>query len=472
MVGPPALSLVLPFAAVSQEGNAMMTHRRLRLLGLAVAILILAGGAAPGLRCWPQGSSPSGHASEKEAPPKKIAIRAGRLIDGKSDTPIQNALILIEGDKIVSVTAAASAPAGVELIDLSRATVLPGFIDTHTHVLLNGDITSEDYDAQLLKESVPYRAILAARNARIGLEHGFTTMRDLESEGAMYADVDVKTAIADGQVPGPRMQVATRAMTPTGMYPLLGYSWELQVPKGVQYVDGVEGARKAVREQIMYGADWIKYYADRRYHFEDDGVLHSMVNFTDEEAKAIVDETHRLGKRVAAHAIGSDGIAAALRAGVDTVEHGDGLTDALIDELVKKSAYWVPTVTVGAYVAPGRGGNWTKMVDTEKSAFQKALKKNVKIALGTDAGGFDWKEVNQAKEFEYYVDYGMTPMQAIRSGTVVAAELLGWGDKLGTIEAGKWADLAAVSGDPLKDITEVERVKFVMKGGIVYKDVK
>jgi imidazolonepropionase-like amidohydrolase len=401
--------------------------------------------------------------------PPRVAIRAGRLIDGKSEKPIENALILIEGDKIVSVTPGGSAPSGVEVIDLSKATVLPGFIDTHTHVMLNGDITAEEYDVQLLKESIPYRAILGARNAHIALSHGFTTMRDLETEGAMYADVDVKTAIANGEVPGPRMQVATRAMTPTGMYPLLGYSWELKVPTGVQYVDGVEGARKAVREQAMYGADWIKYYSDRRYHFEGD-VLRSMVNFTDEEAKAIVDEAHRIGKKVAAHAIGSDGIAAALRAGVDTIEHGDGLTDALIDELVKKGVYWVPTITVGAYVAPGRGGNWTKMVGLEKTVFQKALKKGVKIALGTDAGGFDWKVLNQAKEFEYYVQYGMTPMQAIRSGTSVPAELLGWGDKVGTIEAGKWADITAVGGDPLRDITELQKVVFVMKGGAVFKN--
>jgi len=413
----------------------------------------------------------TGQAQEKEkATVKRIAVRAGRLIDGKGDTAIANALILVENDRIVSVSAGGTAPAGVEVVDLSKATVLPGLIDTHTHLLLNGDITSEDYDVQLLKQSIPYRAILSARNARIALEHGFTAMRDLETEGAMYADVDIKNAIGNGDVPGPRMQVATRAMTPTGMYPLLGYSWELQVPKGVQYVDGVDGARKAVREQVMYGADWIKYYSDRKYHFEADGVLHSMVNFTDEEAKAIVDETHRLGKKVAAHAIGSDGIAAALRAGVDTIEHGDGLTDALIDEMARKGVYWVPTITVGAYVAPGRGGNWTKMVDLEKAAFQKALKKNVKIALGTDAGGFDWKELNQAKEFGYYVNYGMTPLQAIRSGTVVAAELLGWSDKTGTIEAGKWADLVAVTGDPLNDITELERVKFVMKGGSVYKN--
>ena len=405
--------------------------------------------------------------------PHRVAIRAGRLIDGKSEKPIENALILIEGDKIVSVTPGGNTPSGVEVIDLSKATVLPGFMDVHTHVLLNGDITAEEYDVQLLKESIPYRAILGARNARIALSNGFTTIRDLETEGAMYADVDVKMAIANGEVPGPRMQVATRAMAPTGMYPLLGYSWELKVPTGVQYVDGVDGARKAVREQAMYGADWIKYYSDRRYHFGVDGVLYSMVNFTDEEAKAIVEEAHRIGKKVAAHAIGSDGIAAALRAGVDTIEHGDGLTDALIDEMVKKGVYWVPTITVGAYVAPGRGGNWTKMVDLEKVAFQKALKKGVKIALGTDAGGFDWKALNQAKEFEYYVQYGMTPMQAIRSGTSVPAELLGWSDKVGTIEAGKWADITAVGGDPLKDITELEKVVFVMKGGAVYRnDVK
>src|SRR5271169_1940968 len=218
------------------------------------------------------------YARQSAAPaPKRVAIRAGHLIDGKNDLPIADALILVEGDKIVSVVPGGAAPAGVEVIDLSKATVLPGFVDAHTHVLLQGDITAEDYDEQLLKESIPYRAILAARNAQIALSHGFTAIRDVETEGAMYADVDVKKAINKGEISGPRMQVSTRAMAPTGMYPLLGYSWELKVPVGVQYVDGPDEARKAVREQIMFGADWIKYYSDHGYFYSanGDGVLHS-----------------------------------------------------------------------------------------------------------------------------------------------------------------------------------------------------
>lgn len=403
---------------------------------------------------------------------KRVAVRAGKLIDGKSDHPIANALILIEDGKITSVTPGGTAPAGVEVIDLSHATVLPGLMDLHTHVLLQGDVTAADYDEQLLKQSIPYRAILAARNARIALDHGFTTLRDLETEGAMYADVDVKMAIQSGEVPGPRIFTSTRAMTPTGMYPLLGYSWEIVVPHGVQFVDGVDGARLAVREQISHGADWIKYYSDRGYFFTPDGVLHSKVNFRDDEARAIVEEAHRLGHKVAAHSIGSDGIAASLRAGVDSIEHGDGYTDELLDQTVKQGVYWCPTVMVGAYVAPGRGGNWVKMVDLERKAFGQGVKKGVKIVMGTDAGGFPWTDpnLNEAKEFHYYVDYGMTPMQAIRSATSLGAEMLGWSDRLGSIESGKFADLVAVAGDPLANIGELEHVRFVMKEGVVFKN--
>src|SRR6266508_2772280 len=405
------------------------------------------------------------------APPPLILVTAGRLIDGRSAQVQTNVGILIEGERIRAVGPVAQIEAqarAARVIDLSQMTVLPGFIDTHTHLLLQGDVTSADYDVQLLYQSIPYRAILGARNARIALEHGFTTVRNLETEGAMFADVDIKRAVARGEVPGARVFASTRAMAPTGMYPIVSDNWELELPHGVQPVDGVDGARLAVREQVARGADWIKYYSDRRYFFTPDSVLHSWVNFTDDEAKAIVAEAHRIDRRVAAHAIGSDGVAAALRAGVNTIEHGAGLTDSLMGVLAARGVYWVPTVTVGLYVAGPRGGAWSAMAEHERRAFGRALKKGVKIVLGTDVGGFPWTELNQAKEFEYYVQYGMTPMQAIQSGTSVAAALLGQEQNFGAIAPGLYADIIAVSGDPTRDITELQRVKFVMKGGAVY----
>ena len=402
--------------------------------------------------------------------PQQVLIKAGRLIDGRSQQVQTNVGILIDGERVKAVGPLAQIQgqaANARVIDLSQMTVLPGLIDAHTHLLLQGDVTSQDYEDQLLKQSTPYRAILAARNARIALEHGFTAIRDLETEGAMYADVDVKLAINNGEIPGPRVFASTRAMAPTGMYPITTANWELELPHGVQPVDGVDNARLAVRQQVQHGADWIKYYSDRRYYFTPDSVLHSWVNFTDAEAKAIVDEAHRLGRSVAAHAIGSDGIGAALRAGVNSIEHGDGLTDSLMDVMVRTNVYWVPTVTVGVHVLP-RGGVWPALVNLERRAFGRALRRGVKIAMGTDVGGFPWTEINQAKEFEYYVQYGMTPMQAIKSGTSVAAELLGQQNDIGTVAAGFYADLVAVGGDPLRDITELQRVRFVMKGGTVY----
>jgi len=399
-----------------------------------------------------------------------VIIHAGRLIDGRGGPPIVNANIAVEDGRITTVTTGGIAGSGnVQLIDLSNATVLPGLIDTHTHIFLQGDATSAEYETQLLKQSIPYRAVLAARNAKLALDRGFTTLRDLETEGAMYADVDVKTAIERNEVPGPRLFVSTRAMAPTGMYPLLGFSWELDVPHGVQPVDGVDNARLAVREQISRGADWIKYYSDHGYVFGAGGVLHGQVNFTDEEARAIVEETHRLGHRVAAHAMSSDGIAAALRAGVDTIEHGYGLTDAQMDEMVRRGIYWVPTAMAVLAVAPARGGAYLQMVDALKAAFGRAVRKGVKIANGTDIGAFPWPGANQTQELHYYVEWGMTPMDAIRSATAGAAQLLGVGDRLGTIEAGRLADIVAVTDDPLKNIAALDHVVFVMKDGVVYR---
>ena len=403
-------------------------------------------------------------------------IKAGRLIDVRSGRVVENQGILVEGDRIKDVgplrAVQPKAPSNAVVIDLSRATVLPGLADCHTHILLQGDITAADYDEQLLKESIPYRTIRATMAVRTALMNGFTAMRDLETEGAMYADVDVKQAINRGVVPGPRMFVATRAFSATGMYPLQGYSWELRMPEGVQIVDGADNIRRAVREQVKFGADWIKFYADRRY-FLKDGALHSWVNFTEEEMKAMVDESHRLGRKVAAHAMGWEGIDAALRVGVDSIEHGYGLDEGLMDRMVKQGVFWCPTIYVGAYVAEGRAAAgapiWLTMRDLEAKAFPIAVRKGVKIAYGTDAGGYAWTE-NQAKELSYMVRYGMTPMQAIQSATTVAAVLLERSDDFGEIAAGKYADIIAVSGDPLANIAELERVRFVMKNGEVYRN--
>ena len=401
--------------------------------------------------------------------PKRVLLKCGSLFDGKSDSVRKNVTLLVEGETIKEVGTAA---AGADVIDLSSRTCLPGLIDTHTHVLLQGDITAEDYDVQLLKQSPEYRTILGTVNARRALEYGFTTIRDLETEGAGYADVDIKKAINNGVIPGPRMVVVTRALDVTGAYPLQGYAPNVPVPHGVQVVDGPVEARKAVREQLSYGADWIKVYSDRAYRYRDDGVVDDIPTFTMEELKAIVDEAHRQRHKVASHANALYGVHNSVEAGVDTIEHGDYIADEDLKTMATRGIFYVPTIFVGEYVAEGRAKEgapvWLKLVKVHEDTFHRALKANVKIAFGTDVGGFDWK-INPAKEFGYMVKFGMTPAQAVKSATSVAAELLDMQATVGTIEVGKLADIVAVPGDPLADITVLEKVDFVMKGGAVVR---
>jgi len=399
-------------------------------------------------------------------------VHCGALIDPAGGQTQKNVLITVEGERVRQVQVNGSAPAGAQVTDLSDHTCLPGLVDSHTHTLLQGDITAEDYDKQLLKESTAYRAIVATRSARHALDYGFTTIRDLETEGAGYADADLKRAINNGIVPGPRMQVSTRAMDVTGAYPLQNYSWEIEVPHGVQLVDGPEEGRKAVREQISHGADWIKVYVDRSYFVRPDGVLDDIPTFTLDELRAIVDEAHREHHRVAAHAMALNGVHNAVEAGVDSIEHGDYIAEADIKTMVQKGIFYVPTIFVGEYVAQGRAQAgapvWVQMIKIHAETFKRAVDSGVKIAFGTDVGGFDWG-IDPAVEFPLMVKYGMTPLQALRSATVNAAELLQMQNDIGTVSAGKFADIVAVKGDPLSDISLLERIDFVMKGGEVYK---
>lgn len=402
--------------------------------------------------------------------PGVIAVRAGRLLDVVNQKVQDNVVIVVENGRIREL--AASVPAGATVIDLSGKTVLPGFIDAHTHVLLQGDASAEDYDAQLLKDSLPYRALRATRAMAIALGHGFTTLRDIGNEGAGFVDVDLKRAVDAGIVTGPRLFVATKALAPTGAYGLAGYAWELDVPKGVEMCDGPDACRRAVRDQIAHGADWIKVYADRSYYRQADGQIRSLPNFTLDEMTAIVDQAHRTRRKVAAHSMTPTGHAIALAAGVDSIEHGDVLDDASIAFMAAHKITLCPTLTVSAFVAGPRSVTnpiWNDLHEAAKDSFRRAHKAGVPIALGTDAGGFDWDKLNQAEEFRRYVELGMTPWEALRSGTVVAAALLGQEGSLGVIAPGARADIVGLEADPLRDITATERVSFVMKGGVVLR---
>jgi imidazolonepropionase-like amidohydrolase len=407
--------------------------------------------------------------------PQVTVIRAGTLIDGKSDKPRHDQVIIIRGSHIESVSDAASAkpPSDATVIDLSKATVLPGLIDGHTHIFLQGEEPAEGgYDANILNEPLSLRAVRATVAARRALEQGFTTLRDVETEGAGYGDVGIKEAIEHGYIPGPRLFISTRAISTTGGYMLEGYAPELQMPKGAQIADGPVEARKAAREQLDHGADWIKVYMTHRSWVGKNGELVSQPTFTVEELKAIVDETHGWGKRVACHAYSGIGLHRALDGGCDSIEHGLDLDDAAISQMLRQGTWYVPTLS--AYYhdwAPAdtpSGQRDRLRVAVHEPSFRKALKAGVKIAFGTDMGGIAWTEPI-AQEFPRMVEFGMSPMDAIQSATSRAATMLDMDGKIGVVAPGAFADIMAVTGDPLHDIKALESVNFVMKDGKVFR---
>ena len=405
----------------------------------------------------------------QEQAPKRVVVRAGRLLDVKTGKTLTDQAIVIEGDKIVSVGPATAASASATTINLPNATVLPGLIDAHTHITF--DPGQVGYSG--LGVSIPREALVGAKNARITLEAGFTTVRNVGARG--FSDVALRDAINAGDVPGPRMLVSGPALSITGGHcdnNLLPFEYHASSEGAA---DGIEAVQHKVREIIKYGADVIKICATGGVMSKGDDPNTSQ--FTLEEMKAIVAEAHRLGRKVAAHAHGAQGVSWASEAGVDSVEHGHLMDDASVAALKKNGTYLVPTLylmdwhreNAARSNVPEYSLRKMEMVmQVGQKNVKKAMAAGVKIALGTDAAVYP--HGLNAHEFGVYVRLGMTPLQAIQSGTLNGADLLGWSDKIGTIEAGKWADIVAVDGDPLQDVSTLEHVKFVMKGGAVVKN--
>jgi len=419
--------------------------------GIAVCVL-LAG------FCWAQAPAAG----------KTVVVHAGRLLDVKSGQTLTNQTIIIQNGKIASVGGKAELPAGATVIDLPTATVLPGLIDAHTHVTFN-----PNFGYSTLGISVPREALIGAKNARLTLEAGFTTIRNVGARG--YADVALRDAINAGDVPGPRMLVSGPALSITGGHcdnNLLPYDYHATSDGAA---DGIEAVQHKTREIIKYGADVIKVCATGGVLSKGDNPQHSQ--YTLEEMRAIVADAHRLGRKVAAHAHGAQGILWASMAGVDSIEHGSYIDDAAIAEMKKNGTYLVPTLylmdwffenaekigTPPDLIAKGR-----EVMPAARKNVARAFAAGVKVGFGTDAAVYP--HGMNAHEFAVYVKLGMTPLQAIQTATINDADLLGWSDKIGTIEPGKFADIIAVDGDPLADVTTLERVKFVMKGGEVVKN--
>jgi imidazolonepropionase-like amidohydrolase len=415
-------------------------------------------------------------AQSGQAPPASLTvIRAGTLLDGSGNAPKKNQLIFVRGERIENVQdASASIPAGAKIIDLSAATVLPGLIDSHTHIFLWGeDPAKGGYDANILNAGIALRAARATYATRRALEQGFTTLRDVETEGAGYGDVEIRQAIEEGTIPGPRLFCATRAISTTAGYNLEGYAPELDMPKGAQIVDGPVEARKAARQQLDHGADWIKVYMTHRSWVDKQGNLVSQPTLTVEELQAIVDEAHGWQKKVACHAYNGIGLQRALDGGCDSIEHGLGISDAQIAQMQRQGTWYCPTLAVYYYdwadANTPAGKRDRARAAVHEISFRKALAAHLKIVFGTDVGGIPWSDPI-AQEFKRMVDFGMPPMDAIVSATSRASEMLDMKGEIGVVAPGAYADVIAVSADPLKDITELERVRFVMHNGSIFKN--
>jgi len=435
----------MAFATV--RGIAFTSPIRGMFLGLVLTVMCLSAGA------------------QQNTTPKIIAVRASRMLDVNNGSIVRDAVILIQDDKITSVGPSLKIPAGAEVVDLGNATVLPGLIDCHTHLMARmSDDDPQGYGLSLLTKSQAFRALEGAADARITLRAGFTAVRDVESEGSGYADVALRDAINQGLVEGPRMEVATRGIAAVGRYFPFDISPDLtDFPTGAQMISGPEEARRVAREQIGHGANLLKVYADW-----------SVPTLTIEEIKPIVEEAHKAKIKVAAHADSPDGIRNALTAGVDSIEHGHQADRASFELMKQKNAFWVPTIGYYFYAVdtaktPQPHKYMQETLERTRQNISTARELGVKIANGFDPSSAEAHGKN-SHEIIAMTKLGLSPLEAIRAATTNAAELMGWQAKVGSIEPGKYADIIAVSGDPVADIGELEHVKFVMKGGAVVKN--